>query len=159
MCHSTTTFRMFRERAGSVVRAQDWRPMIPGFVYPTFPVYFGGDTKHRWSLLSGVYIRGSKRSHTCGKCVTGRRLQYSEINHSSVSPIMCGLEYTYVRPNTLDLTSRQSERSRWQTKRPRRTERKAGHRSTLRSSVFAFWHRASVYVRLSAFCLRIYAAS
>ena len=31
-----------------------------------------------------------------------------------------------------------------------------GHRSTLRSSVFAFWHRASVYVRLSAFCLRIY---
>ena len=32
---------------------------------------------------------------------------------------------------------------------------KAGHRSTLRSSVFAFWHRASVYVRLSAFCLRI----
>ncbi len=26
---------------------------------------------------------------------------------------------------------------------------KAGHRSTLRSSVFAFWHRASVYVRLS----------
>ena len=37
--------------------------------------------------------------------------------------------------------------------------RKAGHRSTLRSSVFAFWHRANVYVRLSAFCLRIYAAS
>ena len=33
---------------------------------------------------------------------------------------------------------------------------KAGHRSTLRSSVFAFWHRASIYVRLSAFCLRIY---
>ena len=31
------------------------------------------------------------------------------------------------------------------------------HRSTLRSSVFAFWHRASVHVRLSAFCLRIYA--
>ena len=35
----------------------------------------------------------------------------------------------------------------------------AGHRSTLRSSVFAFWHRASVYVRLSAFCLRIYATT
>ena len=30
-------------------------------------------------------------------------------------------------------------------------ECKAGHRSTLRSSVFAFWHRASVYVRLSAY--------
>ena len=36
---------------------------------------------------------------------------------------------------------------------------KAGHRSTLRSYVFAFWHRASVYVRLSAFCLRIYATT
>ena len=36
---------------------------------------------------------------------------------------------------------------------------KASHRSTLRSSVFAFWHRASVYVRLSAFCLRIYATT
>ena len=36
---------------------------------------------------------------------------------------------------------------------------KAGHRSTLRTCVFAFWHRASVYVRLSAFCLRIYAAT
>ena len=28
---------------------------------------------------------------------------------------------------------------------------KAGHRSTLRPCVFAFWHSASVYVRLSAF--------
>ena len=28
------------------------------------------DTKSRWSLLSGVYARGSKRSHTGGKCVT-----------------------------------------------------------------------------------------
>ena len=27
---------------------------------------------------------------------------------------------------------------------------KAGHRSTLRSCVFSFWHRSSVYVRLSA---------
>ena len=25
-------------------------------------------TKSRWSLLSGVYARGSKRSHTGGKC-------------------------------------------------------------------------------------------
>ena len=31
---------------------------------------FGRDTKSRWSLLSGVYARGSKRSHTGGKCVT-----------------------------------------------------------------------------------------
>ena len=32
-------------------------------VYPTLPVSFGGDTKSRWFLLSGVYVRGSKRSH------------------------------------------------------------------------------------------------
>ena len=30
--------------------------------------------KSRWSLLSGVYARGSKRSHTGGKCVTCREL-------------------------------------------------------------------------------------
>ena len=36
-----------------------------------------------------------------------------------------------------------------------RSSSKAGHMSTLRSSVFAFWHRASVYVRLSAFCLHL----
>ena len=30
------------------------------FVSPTLPVSFGGDTKSRWSLLSGVYARGSK---------------------------------------------------------------------------------------------------
>ena len=32
-------------------------------VYPALPVSFGGDTKSRRSLLSGVYARGSKRSH------------------------------------------------------------------------------------------------
>ena len=31
-------------------------------VYPALPVYFGGDTKSHWSLQSGVYARGSKRS-------------------------------------------------------------------------------------------------
>ena len=31
---------------------------------------FGRDTKSRWALLSGVYVRGSKISHTGGKCVT-----------------------------------------------------------------------------------------
>ena len=30
-------------------------------VYPALPVSFGGDTKSRRSLLSGVYARGSKR--------------------------------------------------------------------------------------------------
>ena len=32
-------------------------------VYPALPVSFSGDTKSRRSLLSGVYARGSKRSH------------------------------------------------------------------------------------------------
>ena len=32
-------------------------------VYPALPVSFGGDTKSRRSLLSGVYARGSKRPH------------------------------------------------------------------------------------------------
>ena len=40
------------------------------FFTPHLPVSFGRDTKSRWSLLSGVYARGSKRSHTGGKCVT-----------------------------------------------------------------------------------------
>ena len=33
-------------------------------------VSFGRDTICRWSLLSGVYARGSKRSNTRGECVT-----------------------------------------------------------------------------------------
>ena len=42
------------------------------FVHPTLLVSFGRDTKSCWSLLPGVYARGrgSKRSHTGGKCVT-----------------------------------------------------------------------------------------
>ena len=32
-------------------------------VYPALPVSFGRDSKSRWSLLSGVYARGSKSSH------------------------------------------------------------------------------------------------
>ena len=37
---------------------------------PHLPVCFGRDTKSWWSLLSGVCARGSKISHTGGKCVT-----------------------------------------------------------------------------------------
>ena len=37
---------------------------LGNFVHPTLPVAFGRDNKSRWSLLSGVYVRGSKRSHT-----------------------------------------------------------------------------------------------
>ena len=40
------------------------------FLFPPLPASFGRDTKRRRSLLSGVYARGSKRSHTGGKCVT-----------------------------------------------------------------------------------------
>ena len=32
-------------------------------VYPALPVSFGGDTKRRRSLLSGVYVRGSTKFH------------------------------------------------------------------------------------------------
>ena len=40
------------------------------FVHITLPVCFGRDTESRLSLISGVYARGSKRSHTGGKCVS-----------------------------------------------------------------------------------------
>ena len=48
---------------------------LGNFVHPTLPVSFGTDTKSSWSLLPGVYARGSKRSHTGGKCVTCRGLK------------------------------------------------------------------------------------
>ena len=66
------------------------------FVYPTLLVFFGSDTISRWSFLSGVYARGSKRSHTGGKCVTYRGLHTSEINHSCVSSTVACLEYVTV---------------------------------------------------------------
>ena len=43
---------------------------LGNFVHVSLPVSFGRDTKSRWSLLSGVYAGGSKRSHTGGRCVT-----------------------------------------------------------------------------------------
>ena len=43
---------------------------LGNFFTPHLPVSVGRDTKSRWSLLSGVYARGSKISHTGGKCVT-----------------------------------------------------------------------------------------
>ena len=39
---------------------------------PHFAIVF---QKSRWTLLPGVYAKGSKRSHTGGKCVTCRGLQ------------------------------------------------------------------------------------
>ena len=50
-----------RELAGSNPSGATWK--LGKFVYPTLPVYFGCDTITHWSLLSGVYTRGSKRSH------------------------------------------------------------------------------------------------
>ena len=40
------------------------------FRSPHICLSFGRDTKSWWSLLFGAYARGSKRSHTGGKCVT-----------------------------------------------------------------------------------------
>ena len=73
--------------------AHDWRPMGLGFescmvvplrnlAIPFTPLcqcFFGGDTESRRSLLSGVYARGSKRSHTGGKGVTCRGLGLSTL--------------------------------------------------------------------------------
>ena len=36
---------------------------LDNFVHPTLPVSFGIDSKSQWSLLSGVYAMGSKRSN------------------------------------------------------------------------------------------------
>ena len=37
---------------------------LGNLIYHTLPVFFGGDTKSCWSILPGVYARGSKRTHT-----------------------------------------------------------------------------------------------
>ena len=50
------------------------------------PHIAGRDTKSRSSLLSGVYARGSKRSHTGDKCVTCSGLTNSCKDNSCVSP-------------------------------------------------------------------------
>ena len=61
---------------------------------------FGGDTKSRWSLLSGVYARGSKRSHQSALEMCNLWTPHSNIekdnslNHSCVSPSMGCFEYT-----------------------------------------------------------------
>ena len=64
------------------------------FVSPTLPVSLEADTESRWSLLFGVYARGSKISHNGGKRITCRGFYNSELNHSCVSPRMDCLEYT-----------------------------------------------------------------
>ena len=47
----------------SGVRSSDPHPpfrSLTNFVHPNLPVSFGRDTKSCWSLISGVYARGSK---------------------------------------------------------------------------------------------------
>ena len=63
-------------------------------VYPTLPVSFVGP-------FYCFYARGSKISHTEGKCVTCRGLHNFEINHSYVSPRIGCLENNYLRPKDL----------------------------------------------------------
>ena len=55
---------------------------------PQLPVSFGRDTKRRRSLVSGVYGRGSKRSHTC-TCVTCSGLTNSHwtLKHPAKGPV------------------------------------------------------------------------
>ena len=56
----------------------------------------------RWSLLSGVYARGSERSHTGGKCIICSGLANSREDNSCVSPSLGCLEETTtdLRPTT-----------------------------------------------------------
>ena len=60
-----------------------------------------GPGKSRWSLLSGVYARGSKRSHQsalemCNLLWTPHSSleKDNSLNHACVSPTMGCLEYT-----------------------------------------------------------------
>ena len=56
----------------------------------------------RWSLLSGVYARGSKRSHTRGKYVTYSGLTNSrEKDNSCISPNLGCLEVNHLRPSEI----------------------------------------------------------
>ena len=65
------------------------------------PVSFRRDTKSRWSPISGVYVKGSKRSHTGGKCVTCSGLTNSrEKDNFCVSPSLGCLDVNYLRPKT-----------------------------------------------------------
>ena len=81
-------------------------------VYPALPVSFGGDTKSRRSLLSGVYARGSKRPHQSAlECVTivdstaHDQARGSKISHTGgkcAYPITChGLHILAYRRTTL----------------------------------------------------------
>ena len=64
---------------------------------PHLPVAFGRNTKSRWSLLSGVYARGS---HTGDKFVTCSGVTNSrQKDNSCVSPSLGYLEVNHLRPS------------------------------------------------------------
>ena len=68
---------------------------------PHLPVSFGRHTKSQWSLLSGVYARGSKRSHAGGKFVSCSGLTNSrEKDNSCVSPSLGCLDINHLIPKT-----------------------------------------------------------
>ena len=50
---------------------------LGNFFHLTLSVSFGRDSKSCWPLLPGVYARGSKRSHTGGRCVNCCELHLS----------------------------------------------------------------------------------
>ena len=57
--------------AGFATRCGNFASELCNSVYPALPVSFEGDTKSRRFPLSGVYARGSKRSHQFAlECVT-----------------------------------------------------------------------------------------
>ena len=65
-------FIVHGEETNAGTRRHQWAATFENVLcaHLTFPVSFGRDIKSRWSLPSGVYARGSKRSHTGDKCVT-----------------------------------------------------------------------------------------
>ena len=64
------------------------RSFISATIYPTKPVSFEGDAVSSWSLLSGAYARGSKRSHAGGTFL----ILINCLHHSCVSQKMGCLE-------------------------------------------------------------------
>ena len=72
-----------RCRPNSNPTAENIASELLAFVYPALPVSFGGDTKIRRSLLSGVYDRGSKTFHQSAlECVT----DVDSTTHSKPAP-------------------------------------------------------------------------
>ena len=63
----TVEFRTFNQKDGGSITPNC---CFETLVNVTLPVSFGKDIISWYSLLSGVYARGSKRSHIGGKCAT-----------------------------------------------------------------------------------------